>query len=394
MINNSTTYRESLVKHRRNLHKIPEIGRELPETREYLISVLQELGCTMTFLCDTGICAYFDKGQQETIGFRADMDALPLEEVNKCEYRSTHQGKMHACGHDGHMSMVLTLGEYVNSIDELKYNVLLIFQPAEETLGGAEEICQSGILDKYNVTKIYGIHMWPFLEPGRISTRPNAFMPKSAEINIDIIGKAAHGTSPFKGNDALYIAADYIRRIYEKHAAVPGAIPRFPEGISNLPRSEETEPEERTLIHIGKMDSGYARNVVSDHTHLLGTVRAYNEDNFRMVISILKDTLKEIEGEYHCNTEFSNSDGYPPVVNDPKLYAEIKPLLESLPGGYEEMELPLMISEDFSFFGLYRPAIFFVLGTGTGIPLHSTNFDFDESVLFEGFRLYTRLLEI
>ena len=148
MINNSTTYRESLVKHRRNLHKIPEIGRELPETREYLISVLQELGCTMTFLCDTGICAYFDKGQQETIGFRADMDALPLDEVNKCEYRSTHPGKMHACGHDGHMSMVLTLGEYVNNIDELKYTVLLIFQPAEETLGGAEEICQSGILDK------------------------------------------------------------------------------------------------------------------------------------------------------------------------------------------------------------------------------------------------------
>ena len=394
MINNSTTYRESLVKHRRNLHKIPEIGRELPETREYLISVLQELGCTMTFLCDTGICAYFDKGQQETIGFRADMDALPLEEVNKCEYRSTHQGKMHACGHDGHMSMVLTLGEYVNNTDELKYNVLLIFQPAEETLGGAEEICQSGILDKYNVTKIYGFHMWPFLEAGKISTRPNAFMPKSAEINIDIIGKAAHGTSPFKGNDALYIAADYIRKVYEKHAEVPGAVPRFPEGIGNLPRAEETEPEEKTLIHIGKMDSGYARNVVSDHTHLLGTVRAYNEDNFCMVINLLKDTLKEIEEEYRCNTEFSNSDGYPPVVNDPKLYAEIKPLLESLPGGYEEMELPLMISEDFSFFGLYRPAVFFVLGTGTGIPLHSTNFDFNESVLFEGFRLYTGLLEI
>lgn len=394
MINNSTTYRESLIRHRRNLHMIPEIGRELPKTKEYLVSVLQELACTMTFLCDTGVCAFFDKGQQETIGFRADMDALPLEEINKCDYRSTHQGKMHACGHDGHMSMVLTLGEYVNNIDDLKYNVLLIFQPAEETLGGAEEICKSGIFDKYNVTKIYGIHMWPFLEAGKISTRPNAFMPKSAEINIDIIGKAAHGTSPFKGNDALYIAADYIRRVYEKHAKVPGAVPRFPEGIGNLPRAQETEPEEKTLIHIGKMDSGYARNVVSDHTHLLGTVRAYNEDNFRMIISLLKDTLKETEEDYHCSTEFSNSDGYPPVVNNPELYSEIKPLLESLPGGYEEMELPLMISEDFSFYGLYRPAVFFVLGTGTGIPLHSTDFDFDESVLFEGFRLYAGLLEI
>lgn len=394
MINDKDLYLESTKKHRRNLHMIPEIGRELPKTKEYIVSVLQQLNCSMTFLCDTGVCAYFDKGCKETMGFRADMDALPLTEANECEYRSTHDGKMHACGHDGHMAMVLTLGEYVNITDDLKYNVLLIFQPAEETLGGAEEICKSGILDKYNVTKIYGIHMWPFLEAGKISTRPNAFMPRSAEINIDIHGKSSHGTSPYEGKDALFIATDYIRMIYEKHAAVPGAVPRFAEGLGDLPPAIPAEPEQKTLIHIGKMDSGYARNVVSDHTHLLGTIRAYNEDNFQMVLSLLKSTLKELEKKYHCTTEFTNTDGYPPIMNDPDLYAEIRPILETLPGGYEEMKLPLMISEDFSFYGLYRPAIFFVLGTGTGIALHSTNFDFDEKVLYEGFTLYKKLLGV
>lgn len=394
MIKNSDIYMESLKNHRRNLHMIPEIGRDLPKTKAYLLSVLEKLDCEVTFLCDVGICAFFDKGKKETMGFRADMDALPIQEINDVPYRSTHDGKMHACGHDAHMTMVLTLGEYVNVTDDIGCNVLLIFQPAEETVGGADEICRSGILDKYNVTKIYGIHMWPFLEAGVMSSRANAFMPKSAEINIDFYGKTAHGTSPFKGKDALYIAVDYINKVYAKHMTVPGAVPRFAEGIGEMARAEETAPEEKTLIHIGKMTSGYARNVVSDHTHLLGTIRGYNEEKFQMVVGILKSTLKEIEELYDCKTEYSNSDGYPPVVNDPELYTKIRPALMNLPGGYEEMEIPLMISEDFSFYGLARPAVFFVLGTGTGVALHSNNFDFDEKILYSGFNLYVELLGV
>ena len=140
------------------------------------------------------------------------------------------------------------------------------------------------------------------------------------------------------------------------------------------------------------MTSGYARNIVSDYTHLLGTVRAFSEENFRMLITLLKDTLNEVAGEYGCSTGFSNSEGYPPVINDPELYGEVLPILRSMPGGYEEFAEPLMISEDFSFYGHYTPAVFFLLGTGTGIPLHSVDFDFDESVLLSGFELYRRIL--
>ena len=149
MINTETNYEELLKNHRRSLHKIPELDRDLPQTKRYLLSVLEQLNCKMTFLCGSGICAYFDKGRKETYGFRADMDGLPIQETNNCSYRSVHENKMHACGHDGHMAMVLTLGQYVDTLDELKCNVLLIFQPAEETLGGAKEICESGVLEKY-----------------------------------------------------------------------------------------------------------------------------------------------------------------------------------------------------------------------------------------------------
>lgn len=392
MINTGKNYEELLKIHRRNLHKIPELGRDLPKTKQYLLSVLEQLNCKMTFLCGSGICAYFDKGQKETYAFRADMDGLPVQEVNTCSYRSEHDNKMHACGHDGHMAMVLTLGQYVDSLDEMKCNVLLIFQPAEETLGGAKEICESGILAQYNVTRVFGIHMWPFTEAGKIASRPHALMPKSAEINIYFYGKASHGTAPHEGKDALYIAADYVKRIYAKHAQIVGAVPRFAEGIGDLPRAPQRDPEDKTIIHIGKMSSGYARNIVSDYTHLLGTVRAFNEENFEMIINLLKDTLNEVADEYECKTDFANSDGYPPIINDAALYDDIRPILKSLPGGYEEFEEPLVISEDFSFFGQYAPAVFFVLGTGTGISLHSVNFDFDEKVLVSGFELYTRLL--
>ena len=178
-------------------------------------------------------------------------------------------------------------------------------------------------------------------------------MPKSAEINVDINWKAAHGTAPYEGLDALYITADYVKRTYGDHANMFGAIHRFKDGVGDLTYAPCDIPEERTLIHFGKMESGYARNIVSDYSH---------------------------------------SDGYPPVINDKVLYDEIRPVLESLEGGYEEMPLPLMISEDFSFYGQYAPAVFFVLGTGTGIPLHSTSFDFEEDLLLSGFALYKALL--
>ena len=151
--------------------------------------------------------------------------------------------------------------------------------------------------------------------------------------------------------------------------------------------------KKKTLIHFGRLQSGYARNIVSDYTHILGTVRAFSEERFDMIISLLEKNLDDISREYGCGTGFSHSEGYPPLINDKALYRDVLPVLENLPCGYEEMSDPLMISEDFSFYGKYAPSVFFVLGTGTGIPLHSTDFDFDESILMSGFELYKALIK-
>lgn len=381
-----------LTQYRRDLHQIPEVDFDLPKTIAYVHSIIDKLPCEVFEPCASTVCAWFDRGSEHATAIRTDMDALPVTEKSGVPFCSTHDGQMHACGHDGHMAMLLSFSEYIDTVKELDHNVLLIFQPAEETLGGAEEICKSGIFTKYNVSQVFGIHLWPFLPKGVISSRPGAFMPKSAEINVDINGKAAHGTAPYEGLDALYITADYVKRTYADHANMFGAIHRFKDGVGDLTYAPCDIPEERTLIHFGKMESGYARNIVSDYSHLLGTVRAYDEDHFQKIIGILTKNLEEIEKEYHCTTGFSHSDGYPPVINDKVLYDEIRPVLESLEGGYEEMPLPLMISEDFSFYGQYAPAVFFVLGTGTGIPLHSTSFDFEEDLLLSGFALYKALL--
>lgn len=392
MVYQQHRFAELLKTHRRNLHMIPELDRDLPKTKAYIVNILSDLDCKLTFLCDSGVCAFFDKGKTETYCFRAEMDALPGAEAMIGGYASKHQGVMHSCGHDGHMAMSLAFGQYVDTLDDINCNVLLIFQPAEETLGGAKEICESGILEKYNVTKVFGIHIWPFLEKGTIASKRGAIMAKSAEIDIDILGESAHGTAAYEGKDALYIAADFMTRLYNRHAKTSGSVAHFSADIDPLPKAQPSKPEDKTIIHIGKMDSGYARNVVSNNTRLQGTVRAFSEESFNDTLDLITDTLNDITKQYGCDFTFTNSDGYPPIINDEALYLESMLAAKSLDCGYLEITEPVMTSDDFSFYGHCAPAVFFLLGTGGDIPLHSVEFDFDEHILISGFELYKALI--
>lgn len=367
---------QQITLHRRELHKIPEISRDLPKTKAYIKSVLETLDCQVFEVMESGLYAYFDRGQKTTTAYRADMDALPVTEVNTHDFVSTHPGKMHACGHDGHMAMTLTLAQYVDTQKNLPCNVLCIFQPAEETTGGAKEICDTGILEHYHVDRIFGIHMWPFMEAGKLASKPGPMMPRSSEITIEVFGKSSHATAPEKGIDALFIGCRYIQEVYETKARLQRPNPA---------------PDERTIIQICKMESGTARNVISGYSTLLGTMRAFSEEDFAGLVNILETTADRLSEEYHCEIKADHSEGYPPIINNPRLYKEILPSLkETL--DYTELEIPAMISEDYSFYGLHVPSVFFFLGTGTGIALHSNNFDFDESVLLQGLELYKTLL--
>ena len=368
---------KKLTRFRRDLHRIPEVSRDLPKTKKYILSVLKTLDCEIIEVMESGVCAYFDRGKPATTAYRADMDALPVTEKSLHDFISLHPGKMHACGHDGHMAMVLALAKYVDAQKELPCNVLLIFQPAEETTGGAREICETGILQRYNVDRIFAVHMWPFAPAGSISSRPGRMMPKSSQINIGITGRTSHATAPENGIDALYIGCRYVQEVYERKAR---------EG------KPDPAPDERTIIQVCKFESGTARNIISGYTELVGTLRAFTEDDFQWLISILKDVAAELEAEFGCKIDVKYTEGYPPIVNDIELYESVAPALRVALDNFIEMPEPAMISEDYSFYGLEVPSIFFYVGTGTGIALHAANFDFDESVLVQGVELYKTLL--
>ena len=351
-----------LTQYRRDLHRIPETDFDLPETLAYVRRVLEQYPCTLFSPCKSTLCAYFDAGKPHTAAFRADMDALPIAEHSSCDYVSHHEGKMHACGHDGHMAIVLALaGRVSQMLDKLPRNVLLVFQPAEETTGGAKLVCESGVFEKYRCDRIFGWHLWPDLPAGTIASRPGPLLARSSEVTVTVTGKSSHVAKPHEGRDALFAASAFL---YESYRL-----------IELLGR-----PEEPRLLKFGKLTSGQARNAISDSSLLLGTLRVYSDEMFTATEAMLRDLAGTIERKTGCRFEIAFSTGYPPVCNDPTLFDTARAALPQL----QVLENPLMISEDFSFYQQRLPGLFLLLGTGTGIPLHADTFDFDESVLAAG----------
>lgn len=356
---------------RRELHQIPEAELELPKTQRYIIKALRDLPCTITSPTTSSVVAFFDAGKNSSIAFRSDMDALPVTEVNECEYKSKHQGKMHACGHDGHMAMLLGFAYDVSTYyKDLPHNIVLIFQPGEETPGGAEPLCNSGILQKYHVKRIFGFHLWPMLPAGTIATRKNEFMAHASEVNIDIEGKSAHAAKYKEGIDALETAARYLIDIYTME-------------------QNEIAPAIYRLLRFGKIESGTVRNVIANHARLEGSLRSFQEDTHQYMIRRLHEIAKEYEDSVGVKFHFDINKGYPAVINDEKLCDYVLEQLDDT--SIVMLETPEMIAEDFAYYQKIVPGMFFFLGTGTGIALHANTFDFQEEVLLKGVETYCKL---
>lgn len=370
-----------LKNYRHDLHRIPELGFQEYKTKKYILDVLKQYQCEITEPCSTAVCAFFQcksKAQGETINtiaFRCDMDALPITESTGLEYTSTHNGYMHACGHDGHVAMLLGLaGEIDKNIEQLTDHVLLIFQPAEEGGGGGQEICNTGILSKYNVSKIYGFHLWPGIEKFAIATRPNALMAKTTEMDLIIEGKSSHCASPEQGIDSLYIGCQFLCEIYKM-------------------AEEEIPEEEFRLLKFGQAESGTIRNIISAYTRFYGTMRCFNMDIFDFMLKRIHEIAKSYEDKYGCTITIQYNAGYPPVINDPKIFEDTKNLLFN-EFNFQTIEIPYMQAEDFSFYLQQIPGLFMFLGVGDTAPLHNEKFDFDEDILDTGVRAYKKILGI
>ena len=361
-----------VVEYRRALHRIPELDNRLPETVEAVRKILSPLPCRIFSPITGSVCAWFDAGKSDAVAFRADLDALPGTETSGVPYASVHPGMMHACGHDAHTAMMLTLAEYTaEHLGELSHNVLFLFQPAEETTGGARNLCEAGVLERYRVRRIFGIHLWPGLPAGTIASRPGPLMARSNEVTVTVEGRSVHMSRADEGLDALTAGISYLQRAYDMMEQLP--------------------PDQPRVLRFGKMVSGTVRNAISGRTVLEGSLRTYREDTFRFCRQQLKDIGRSVAAETGCTVDVHLSEGYPAVWNHEALYQKISaqlgadaPLL---------LEKPVLAAEDFSFYQQYVPGLFFFLGTGDTPQLHAPDFAFDdEAVLPRGVEFLKKLL--
>lgn len=369
---------DELTRYRRDLHRIPELDDDLPRTIAYVRSVFSGLSCDVLEPCKGAVCAFFDLGRAETVAIRADMDALPIDEASGAAFSSEHPGRMHACGHDGHMAMALAAATWVDRVvrgaggttraEQLPRNVLFVFQPAEETTGGAKRVCESGVFERYRVARIFGMHLWPDLPAGSLASRPGPLLARSSETTITFHGVSSHIAKWKDGRDAL------------------GAAARFVVGSKWL--SRKLEQDEPFLLRFGHMTAGTVRNAVAGQARVEGSLRVFSDDMFARAQGEVRTLAQTAADEEGCTFDLHFSEGYPPVVNDGTLFGEAAQALPEL----ERVPEPLLIAEDFAFYQRYLPGVFFLLGTGTGIPLHADTFNFDERVLLRGVRAYQRLL--
>lgn len=352
-----------LTKFRRDLHRIPELDWNLPQTAAYLRSVLAPLGCRVFSPVGDAVCAFFDFGFSEAVAFRSDMDALPISEANSLPFASQNAGQMHACGHDGHMAILLGLAvKLAQGALRPKRNVLLIFQPAEETTGGALKLCQTGLFAQYRVSRVFGLHLWPDLPAGVIASGEGGFFARSSEVTAQFFGKSAHIARASEGCDALEIAAQFLLRSYALAAGRP------------------------CVLRFGKLVSGTVRNALSGHSLLEGSLRCLDDALFAQLKDALTALADECSRQSGCRVALSFSTGYPPVTNDAALLREARALFPVESVG------PSFTTDDFSEYQRCAPGVYFLLGTGGGAPLHSPHFSFDESVLEKGLALFSALV--
>jgi amidohydrolase len=371
-----------IITWRRRIHQQPELGFEEHETAALVEGHLKKLGLEVqTGIARTGVAAILRAAESEgpAVLLRADMDALPIQEVEGREYGSRVDGLMHACGHDGHVAMLLGAATILAGCrDRLKRDVLFCFQPAEEGRGGAESMIREGVLDLVETGSVYALHLWSQAEAGTVHVRPGPALAANDEFTADIVGVGGHGAMPQAARDPIVAAAQGV-------LALQSIVAR---GV---------DPMQAAVVTVGAIQGGSATNVIPDRVRLLGTLRSYSDDVRQLLRRRVREVLQSSAEAGECRLELELREGFPVTVNDAGAVELVRRVAAEQFGADKVIDPGLLpASEDFSLFLQQRPGAFIFLGAGNaakGInaPHHSPEFDIDESALPMGAELLARL---
>ena len=367
--NRIASFENEMISWRHHFHENPELAYKEFNTSKKVVELLKEFGITEIEegIGKTGVVATLENGIGKTIGLRADMDALPIFEENKNKkYKSKCDGKMHACGHDGHTAMLLGAAKYLSETKNFKGKVVLIFQPAEEGFAGAKAMIDDGLLERYPINEIYGMHNMPGLEAGVLAIESGPRLAAADNFVIEIIGKGAHGAMPSNSIDPIVCGASIIQNL--QHIV-----------------SRNSDPKETLVITVASFNSGHANNVIPKSASLSGTIRYYNDNIGVLAKKRFFEVVNSTCDAFGAKVDINFQKGYPATINHKKQSEFAYDSAKKIVGNKaSSSQAPMMGSEDFSYFLKKVPGCFAWIGNGPSASLHNPKYDFNDSVLSIG----------
>lgn len=365
-----------LVSLRRDIHAHPELGFAEHRTAARIAEVLRAAGIEVhEGIGGTGLVGVLRVGTgNRTLGLRADMDALPITEDTNLPWASTVPGCFHGCGHDGHVAMLLGAAQFLAHDPGFSGTLNLIFQPAEEGLGGAREMISDGLFDRFPCDRVYALHNWPGLPAGTIATRPGAIMGAADKFRIVLQGKGGHAAIPQDTPDAILAAASLVQQI-------------------NTIIARDVPAAEAAVLSVTEIAGGHAHNVLPAQVSLGGTVRTFNPAVQDRIEQRIGQIMRGIESSFEVSATIDYDRYYPATINDPQAAADVLEVAARFATAELAPE-PAATSEDFSFMLQQRPGAYVWLGQaqdGHAAPLHNPHYDFNDAVLETGIRLHVEL---
>ncbi|MDK9866345.1 MULTISPECIES: M20 metallopeptidase family protein [Staphylococcus] len=373
---------EFVTTHRRHLHQNPELSLHEYETTTYIASFLDELGISYERPLDTGLVAYLPGNGEHTLAYRADIDALPIFEENDVAYKSLTDNVMHACGHDGHTTALMLFVKRCKAMADqgtLPQSIVFIFQPAEETGGGANRLIRAGAFKNYEIEAVFGIHVMPFENEGKVVIRDEEITASATEYRFYLNGLSSHVADKEQGHscgEALQHVLSQVGQIQQYH-------------LNGL---------KRNIVHMGHFEAGEAINTVPSHGYLEGTIRTYDVHDLEIVKQQMAKIAESVSLLFNVECEVKFEEGYPPTYNDPLLRKHVEHGLENADFEIIDKPTPYLFGEDFSFYSQLAPSYFVFVGVrdeekGYVTGLHTSHLNFNEYMLIRIADYYEQLLK-